>query len=418
MFPHVTPFEPVVVTGLGTVNPLGLTAEQSWQAALNGISGIGPITLFDCQDYLVRIAAEVKDFNPDNYLTAKEARHRDRFELFATVAVQEALAQSGLQICDANRERVAVIIASAIGGISALSEALNTLYDVGSRRISPFAIPMLMSNGAAGMCAIDLGIHGPSYSIASACASGADAIGLAWTLLRAGIVDAVIAGASEATITPLGVAAFDRVGAMSRRNEDYRNTPQPFDRDRDGLVMGEGAAILVLERLSHAKARAANILAEVAGYAASADAYHITAPALDGSGGARAIRGALQSARVKPDEISYINAHGTGTVLNDISETRAVKAALGDSAYSVPISSTKSMTGHMMGATGALEALFCVKAIQNNAIPPTINYHTPDPECDLDIVPNEARQVPVEIAVSNAFGFGGHNAVLVLRKFH
>jgi 3-oxoacyl-(acyl-carrier-protein) synthase len=276
---------------------------------------------------------------------------------------------------------------------------------------------MLMSNGASGMTAIDLGIYGPSYSIASACASGADAIGLAWTLLRAGIIDVAIAGASEATITPLGVAAFDRVGAISRRNDDHYCTPRPFDRERDGLVLGEGSAIMVLERLSCASKRGATILAELAGYAATADAYHITAPEEDGSGGARAMLGALRSARINPEEISYINAHGTGTVLNDRSETRAIKAALGTHAYAIPVSSTKSMTGHMMGATGALEALFCVKAIQDGVIPPTINYQIPDPECDLDVVPNQARQLPVEVAVSNAFGFGGHNAVLVLRKF-
>jgi len=408
--------EAIVITGFGTVNPLGLTAEQSWHAAVQGVSGVGPITLFDASDYQVRIAAEVKDFNPDNYLPAREVRRRDRFELFAAAAVQEALAQSGLQINDSNRERAAVIISSAIGGIEALSNSQDTLRVDGPRRISPFAIPMLMSNGASSMIAIDLGVQGPSYSIASACASGADAIGLAWTLLRAGVVDVVISGASEATITPLGVAAFDRVGAISR-NEDYRCTPQPFDLQRDGLVMGEGAAVLILERASHAKSRGADILVELAGYAATSDAHHITAPADDGNGGARAIRKALESARVNPDEISYINAHGTGTVLNDISETRAIKGALGALAYNIPVSSTKSMTGHMMGATGALEALFCVKAIQENIVPPTIHYQTPDPQCDLDYVPNHARQMPVEVAVSNAFGFGGHNAVLVLRKF-
>ena len=409
--------EPIVITGLGTVNPLGLTVEQSWQAALRGVSGVGPITLFDARDYPVQIAAEVKGFNPENYLPARETRRRARFELFAAAAVQEALAQSGLQINDTNRERTAVVIASAIGGMDAISDALDTLRAEGPRRISPFAIPMLMSNGAAGLTAIDFGIQGPSFSIASACASGADAIGLAWTLLRAGVVDTAIAGASEATITPLGIAAFDRVGAISRRNQNDLCSPQPFDRDRDGLVMGEGAAILVLERLTHAQQRGASILAEVAGYAATADAYHITAPAEDGSGGARAIRNALLSARINPEEISYINAHGTGTVLNDLSETLAIKAAIGTRAYKVPVSSTKSMTGHMMGATGALEALFCVKAILTASIPPTINYHTPDPKCDLDFVPNQARQLPVEVAVSNAFGFGGHNAVLVLRKY-
>ena len=408
--------EPIIITGMGTVNPLGLTVDQSWQAVVQGVSGVGPITLFDATDYQVHIAAEVKNFNPDNYLPAKEARRRYRFELFAAAAVQEALAQSGLQINDSNRQRVAVIISSAIGGIEALSNSLDSLRLDGPRRVSPFAIPMLMSNGASGMAAIDLGIQGPSYSIASACASGADAIGLAWTLLRAGVVDVVIAGGSEATITPLGVAAFDRVGALSR-NEDFHCTPQPFDRQRDGLVMGEGAAVLILERASHARSRGADILAEVAGYAATSDAHHVTAPAEDGSGGARAIRKALESARIDLHEISYINAHGTGTVLNDLSETRAIKSALGALAYNIPISSTKSMTGHMMGATGALEALFCVKAIQESVVPPTIHYQTPDPQCDLDYVPNHARQMPVEVVVSNAFGFGGHNAVLVLRKF-
>ncbi|HWQ83946.1 MAG TPA: beta-ketoacyl-ACP synthase II [Anaerolineales bacterium] len=410
-------YEPIVITGLGTVNPLGLTAAQSWQAALEGASGVGPITLFDPQDYQVRIAGEVKGFIPENYVAAKESHRRDRFELFAAAAVQEALAQSGIQLTDTNRERAAVIISSAVGGIQSFSNALDTLRIDGPRRISPFTIPMLMINGASGMTAIDLGIQGPSYSLASACASGADGIGLGWTLLRAGAVDIAFAGASEAPVTPLGIAAFDRVGAISRRLGGDDPAPRPFDRDRDGLVLAEGAAVLVMERLSHARQRGAVILAELAGYAATSDAYHITAPAEDGSGGARAIRDALRSAGISPDEVSYINAHGTGTVLNDLSETRAIKTALGSNAYKIPVSSTKSMTGHMMGATGALEALFCVKAIQESCIPPTINYHTPDPECDLDIVPNQARQMPVEVAVSNAFGFGGHNAVLVLRKF-
>jgi len=417
MSDHPISVEPIVITGLGTVNPLGLNAEQSWHAAINGISGVGPITLFDAKNFQVQVAAEVKGFDPENYLPAREARRRDRFELFAVPAVQEAFVQSGIRIDDENRQRTAVIVASAIGGITSISDALDTLRQDGPRRISPFAIPMLMSNGSAGMTAIDLGIQGPSFSIASACASGADAIGIAWTLLRSGIVDIAIAGASEATITPLGIAAFDRVGAISRQPASNLATPRPFDRDRDGLVMGEGAAVLVLERLSHAKQRGASILAELAGYAATADAHHITAPAEDGNGGARAIRNALQVARVSPKEISYINAHGTGTVLNDLSETRAIKTALGARAYEIPVSSTKSMTGHMMGATGALEALFCVKAIQEGIIPPTINYQTSDPNCDLDYVPNLARQLSVEVAISNAFGFGGHNAVLVLRKY-
>jgi len=275
----------------------------------------------------------------------------------------------------------------------------------------------LMSNGAAGMLAIDYGIKGPCFSVASACASGADGIGMAWLLLRSGIIDAALAGASESTIAPIGIAAFDRLGAMSRRNDDYSMTPQPFDKNRDGLVMGEGAAILVLETEAHARARGAEILAEMAGYAASADAFHVTAPAEDGAGGAQAMHRAMQSAGVNPEDVDYINAHGTATPLNDLSETRAIKSAFGDLAYNIPVSSTKSMTGHMMGATGALEAIFCVKAVRSNVVPPTIHYQTTDPECDLDYVPNQAREMPVDVALSNAFGFGGHNAVLVIKKY-
>jgi 3-oxoacyl-(acyl-carrier-protein) synthase len=274
-----------------------------------------------------------------------------------------------------------------------------------------------MSNGAAGLVAIDYGFRGPSLSVASACASGVDAIGMAWLMLRAGLIDVAIAGASEATITQIGVAAFDRIGAVSRRNEDYSMTPQPFDLNRDGLVMGEGAAVLVLEREGHARQRSVPILAELAGYAATADAFHITAPSEDGSGGAQAMRLAMASAGVNPGEVGYINAHGTGTDLNDRSETRAIKSAFGDLAYQIPISSTKSMTGHMMGATGALETIFCVQAVREGVLPPTIHYQTPDPECDLDYVPNQPREKKAGVAMNNAFGFGGHNAVLVIRSF-
>jgi 3-oxoacyl-(acyl-carrier-protein) synthase len=276
---------------------------------------------------------------------------------------------------------------------------------------------MLMSNGASGLAAIDYGIQGPSFSVASACASGADGIGMAWTMLRLGMLDACLAGASEATITPIGVAAFDRVGAMSRRNDDYAMTPQPFDKNRDGLVMGEGAAVLVLETESHAKARGANILSELAGYGSTADAFHVTAPHETGAGGAAAIRTALDTAGANLEDVGYISAHGTATDLNDISETKAVKGAFGDLAYEIPISSTKSMTGHMMGATGALEALFCVQAVREGILPPTVHYETPDPECDLDYIPNEAREKKIELAISNAFGFGGHNAVLAVKRY-
>jgi 3-oxoacyl-[acyl-carrier-protein] synthase II len=409
--------ERIVITGMGTVNPLGLSVAETWENAVNGVSGVAPITLFDPSQMLVQIACEVKGFRPEAYMDPKEARRRDRFEQFAAAAAKEAIESAGLEISEQNRGRIGVVISAAIGGLQSLQDAIFTLKDDGPRRVSPFLIPMLMPNGGAGLVAIDYGIQGPCLSVASACASGSDGIGMAWLMLKAGLIDAALAGAAEATITATGVAAFDRVGAMSRRNEDHASVPAPFDRDRDGLVMGEGGAVLVLERESHARARGAPILAELAGYAATADAFHVTAPADDGAGGAAAIRLALEAAGVSPDEVSYTNAHGTATPLNDLSETRALKAAFGEQAYQIPVSSTKSMTGHMMGATGALEVIFCVQAVREGVIPPTIHYRTPDPECDLDYVPNQARQQPVRVAVSNAFGFGGHNAVLVVRAY-
>lgn len=402
---------------MGTVNPLGLTVEESWKNAIEGISGVGPITLFDPAPLNVHFAAEVKGFEPDRYMDPKEARRRDRFEQLGIAAAKEALESSGLEVTEANADRIGVLVSSAIGGIKSLQDAVITNYTEGPRRVSPFLIPMLMPNGAAGMIAIDYRIKGPCFSVASACASGADGIGTALLMLRGGMIDAALAGATEMTICATGVAAFDRVGAMSRRNEDYSMTPQPFDKNRDGLVMGEGAAVLVLETESHAKRRGANILAELAGYGATADAFHVTAPHENGAGGSAAMRMALASARAPVDELGYINAHGTGTPLNDQSETRAIKAAFGEKAYEIPISSTKSMTGHMMGATGALEVIFCVKAVREGILPPTIHYETPDPECDLDYIPNEAREKKIDLAISNAFGFGGHNAVLAIRKY-
>ena len=409
----------IVITGMGTINPLGLNVKEAWGNLIAGISGVGPITQFDSHAAAlqVHIAAEVKGFKPENFMDAKEARRRDRFEQLAVAAAREAIAQSGLQVTEANAGRIGVIISSAIGGLNSLQEAVLTNHTEGPRRVSPFLIPMLMSNGGAGMTAIEFGIKGPCFSVASACASGSDGIGTALMMLRIGMIDAALAGAAESTITSTGVAAFDRVGAMSRCNDDYSMTPQPFDKNRDGLVMGEGAAVLVLERESDAKTRGATIFAELAGYGATADAYHVTAPHKYGEGGASAIRMALSSAQANFDEVGYINAHGTGTLLNDLSETRAIKAAFGDRAYKIPISSTKSMTGHMMGATGALEAIFCVQALREGILPPTIHYQTPDPECDLDYIPNKAREVNTSLVISNAFGFGGHNAVLALRKY-
>lgn len=409
--------ERVVITGMGTVNSLGLNVQESWTSAINGVSGVAPITLFDASPLGVHIAAEVKNFEPGKYMDPREARRRDRYEQLGTAAANEAVAHSGLEVTEANAGRIGVLVSSAIGGIGSLQDAVLTNYKEGPRRVTPFLIPMLMPNGAAGMIAIDHQIKGPCFSVASACASGADGIGTALMMLRTGMIDAALAGAAESTICSVAVAAFDRVGAMSRRNDDFSMTPQPFDKNRDGLVMGEGAAVLVLERESHAKARGANILAELAGYGATADAFHVTAPHEKGEGGAAAMRMALDSAHATVDDLGYINAHGTGTSLNDQSETRAVKAAFGEKAYSVPISSTKSMTGHMMGATGALEAIFCVQAVREGILPPTIHYETPDPECDLDYVPNQAREKKITLAISNAFGFGGHNAVLAIRKY-
>lgn len=407
----------IVITGMGTVNPLGLSVMETWGNLIAGNSGVGPITSFDSSALQVHIAAEVKGFMPENFMDVKEARRRDRFEQFAIAAAKEALLQSGLEITEKNAGKIGVIISSAIGGLQSLQDAILTNHTEGPRRVSPFLIPMLMPNGGAGMAAIEFGIKGPCFSVASACASGSDGIGTALMMLRTGMIEAALAGASEATITSTGVAAFDRVGAMSRRNDNYAMTPQPFDKNRDGLVMGEGAAILVLERESDAKARGANILAELAGYGATADAFHVTAPHEHGAGGAAAMLMALSSAKGNLEELGYINAHGTGTLLNDQAETRAMKAAFGELAYKLPMSSTKSMTGHMMGATGALEAIFCVQVIREGILPPTIHYETPDPECDLDYIPNKAREVKVSFAISNAFGFGGHNAVLALRKY-
>jgi beta-ketoacyl-acyl-carrier-protein synthase II len=408
--------ERIVITGMGTVNPLGLNVPDTWRNAVEGVSGVGPITHFDHSGQLVHIAAELKGFDPTTVLDSREVRRRDRFELMASVAASEAVASSGLEVTEKNASRIGVVVSSAIGGLKSLEDAVLTNHNDGPRRVSPFMIPMLMANGASGLIAIDHGIKGPCFSVASACASGADGLGMALLMLKAGMIDIALAGGSEAAITSTAVAAFDRVGAMSRQNEDYSMTPAPFDKNRDGLVMGEGAAVLVLEREEAARKRGATIFAELAGYGSTADAFHVTAPHENGEGGSAAMRQALESARANPDDVGYINAHGTATQLNDLSETKAIKGALGALAGRIPVSSTKSMTGHMMGATGALEAIFSALVIRDGILPPTIHYQTPDPECDLDVVPNTARQVRVDLVLSNAFGFGGHNAVLALRR--
>lgn len=405
----------VVITGLGTVNPTGLNVAQSWEAVINGRTGIGPLTAFDTANSPVKVAGQVRGFDPTQHgLEPREARRMDRYQQFALVAARQALAQSGLTITEANATRVAVIVSSAIGGVSAFEDGVRALDKAGPRRVNVFLIPMLMSNGAGGLIGIHTGAKGPNFSVASACASGSDGIGQAWHLIRHGVVDAAIAGASEASLVEIGIAAFDRLGAMTHRTE---GVPQPFDKERDGIVMGEGAAVLILESLAHAQARGAEILAELAGYAATADAFHITAPDERGGAGWQAMQAALTIARANPEDVGYINAHGTATPLNDLAETVAIKKAFGAHALRIPISSTKSMTGHMMGATGALEAIFCVQAIRAGVLPPTLNYHTPDPQCDLDYIPNQAREAKINLALSNAFGFGGHNSVLAVRRF-
>lgn len=409
--------DPVVITGMGTLNPIGLNVVETWENAVAGVSGTGPITLFDASHLNVKIASEIKGFEPGEYFTSKQVRRRDRVQLLASAAAAEAVHQSGFMETGFIPERVGVLVSSAIGGMISLENNMRRMILEGSSKISPFAIPTMMINGVASMIAIDHGFKGPCHSIVSACATGTDNIGYAFMLLRMGIIDIAVAGAAEAPITEIGIAGFDRLGGASRRNDDYSMTPQPFDKYRDGLVIGEGAAILVLERESDARARGAEILAVLSGYGSSVDSFHITAPLPTGEGGARAIINALDSASMNPSEVDYINAHGTATVLNDVSETRAIKFAFQDLAYNIPVSSTKSMTGHIMASAGALEAIFCIMTIRDNVIPPTIHYLTPDPECDLDYVPNQARQTTVRAAISNSFGFGGHNSVLAIREY-
>jgi 3-oxoacyl-[acyl-carrier-protein] synthase II len=404
----------VVVTGLGLITSVGHNVADTWAAILEGVSGLGPYTLVEKGSHSAGALCEVKDFDPAAYMDRRDARRRDRYQQLATVAAAEAMRQANLTVDDENRERTGIYAGTGVGGIQTMITQDQTIRREGLRRISPFAITMIMPNGAAGMLAIDYGIQGPSPTITTACAASADAIGHAFRALRQGDVDAALAGGAESIITDVGIAGFERAGATSTKTSE---TPQPFDKNRDGLVIGEGAGMLVLESLAHAQARGATILAEICGYGQTTDAHHITAPAEGGVGAARAIRLALSDAALPPTAVDYVSAHGTATQLNDLYETMAIKRALGEHAYRVAVSSTKSMTGHVMGATGAIESVFCTLAIRDQVIPPTIHYQVPDPDCDLDYVPNEARRARVEVAVNNAFGFGGHNAVLVFKKF-
>ena len=404
----------VVITGTGMITPLGHNVVDTWAAILAGQSGFGPFTLIEPGDHIATGLCEVKGFDPDEVLGKREARRRDRYQQLAAVAAQEAMAQSGLQITDENRERMGVTMGTGVGGIQTLVEQEHLFLEKGPRRISPFAITMIMPNGAAGMLAIDFGLQGPSNTVATACASGNDAIGHAFRAIQYGDLDAILTGGSEAIISDVALGGFERAGAVSTSSE---HTPRPFDKNRDGLVVGEGAGCLVLESLAHAQARGAAILGEIVGYGQSTDAHHITAPAEGGAGAARAIRIALQDAGLQPQDIDYVSAHGTATQLNDAAETAALKLALGDSAYDLAVSSTKSMTGHIMGATGAIESIFCALAIRDQILPPTINYQTPDPECDLDYVPNVARPSAVRVCLNNSFGFGGHNSALLIKAY-
>ncbi len=406
----------VVVTGVGMITPVGLDAPTSWAALVAGKSGAGRISRFDPSPFEVQIACEVKGFDPAAHLDYKEARRMDRFCQFAMVAVKEAMADSGLTINGTNAERVGVIIGSGIGGIATILDAVKVMETRGPSRIGPFAVPMLMADIAAGQVAITYGAKGPNHAIVAACATGTVVIGEAATLIRRGLADAMICGGSEAAIVPIALGGLGNMGALSKRNDAPEKASRPFDRDRDGFVMGEGAGIMVLERLDHALARGAHIYGEVAGYGATADAFHITAPAEGGEGAARAIKIALKQAGLAPEELDYINAHGTSTALNDVSETQAIKTVLGKHAYRVAISSTKSMVGHIMGAAGVVEGIATLLTLRDGVIHPTINLDNPDPQCDLDYVPHVARRAPVHVAMSNSFGFGGHNACVVFRR--
>ncbi len=407
----------VVVTGLGAVTPIGNSVAETWRAMLNAETGVAEISRFDHSDFPVHVAAEVKNFDPAIAIDAKEVRRTDRYEHYAVAAAQEAVRHARLTVDSSNAERIGVVIGSSVGGIASLIQGQEVLDKHGSRRLNVFIIPMVMNNGAAGMVAIKYGAQGPSYSPSSACATSNDAVGQAFHLIRRGAADAMISGGADATVVKLGMAGFDQLTALSHDSALPSHSPKPFDKDRSGLVVGEGAGVLILEELNFAKARGATILAEISGYGQTNDAHHMVAPAEGGTGAARAIHRALVEANVTPDQISYINAHGTATPLNDISETAAIKSVLGDYAYKVPISSTKSMTGHMMGATGSIESMVCVMAMQQGIIPPTRNLMTPDPLCDLDYVPREARKHRVDVALNNSFGFGGHNSVLVFKRY-
>ena len=407
----------VVVTGIGVLSPLGLDLDTTWQGLIAGKSGIGPITQFDTEGYEVNFAGEIKDFDPVQYIGRKEAKRMDRFSQIAVASAVQAVENSGLDINDDNRENIGVLVGSGIGGLITVSKGVQILVEQGPDRVSPFLVPMMIADMASAQVSITLGAKGPNFCPTSACSSGSDAVGTAFEIVKRGDADVMLGGGAESIITPIGVAGFAANRALSTRNDAPEQASRPFDADRDGFVIAEGAAVLVLENLEHAKARGATIMAELTGYGASSDAVHITQPAEDGEGAVRAMKMALRKAGITSKDVDYINAHGTSTPLNDKIETIAIKAVFGDEAAKTPISSTKSMTGHLLGAAGALESAVCIQAIRHGIVPPTINYTTPDPDCDLDYVPNQAREVKVRAAMTNSFGFGGHNSVLLFQEF-
>jgi len=407
----------VVVTGLGLITALGNDLATNWEALTQGKSGVSEITSYDTSEYRVRFGAQVKDFNPLLYMDRKEARRNDPYEQMAIATTRQALEQAGLQITEENADDIGVYIGSGIGGLITLHEQFRTLYEKGPSRISPFFINMMIIDGAPGIVSILTGARGPNWAAVSACATSGNTIGEAWETIRRGDSKAMIAGGSEKAVTPIAMAAFDNMTALSRRNDDPPSASRPFDATRDGFVMGEGAATLILEDLEFAKARGAHILAEMIGYGCTADAHHVTNPAPGGTGLVRAMQMALRKAGLRPDQVDYINAHGTSTPPNDGTETQAIKACFGEYAYKLAISSTKSMTGHTLGAAGAVEAVISIMALQTGILPPTINLHHPDPECDLDYVPNKARQANINVVMSNSMGFGGHNTCLVFKRY-
>jgi len=406
----------VVVTGCGVVSPVGIGKEENWKAIVEGVSGIGPISRFNASAHKTRVAGEIRNFDPYQYLEPREVKRNDRFCHLILVAAAEAMEDAGLEADKEDPGRIATIIGVGIGGMQTFEDQVRRFVKKGPDRVSPFLIPQLITDSAAGLISIKYGLKGPNFDVSSACASGAHAIGVSYHCVKYGISDIAVTGGVESAITPLGVAGFNAMNALSERNDEPEKASRPFEKNRDGFVIAEGGAVLVLEEYEHARKRGARIYAELKGYGATGDAYHITAPCIDGDGAARAMKEAMRDAGMNPEDIHYCNAHGTSTQYNDVTETRAIKTAFGDYAYRLPVSSTKSMTGHMLGGTGAVEAVYTIFSINRRVAPPTINYEEKDPECDLDYVPNTARELQIRTAMTNNFGFGGHNASLIFAE--